>query len=149
MRKLLVFDMDGTIADLYGVPNWLTSLESFDSTPYRVASPMYDMELLGMYLEGLKMLGYEVAVTTWLSMNTTKEYSEEVAKVKKEWLDGYQFPYDYFYAVPYGTPKHTVTSAEKHIIFDDNEKVRSEWQGTAIDATKSIIPILEQLLDEI
>ena len=25
--KMLVFDMDGTIANLYGVSNWLTDLE--------------------------------------------------------------------------------------------------------------------------
>ena len=33
------FDMDGTIADLYGVKNWLPYLEAEDTTPYAIAKP--------------------------------------------------------------------------------------------------------------
>ena len=33
------FDMDGTIADLYGVKNWLSYLEAEDTTPYAIANP--------------------------------------------------------------------------------------------------------------
>jgi hypothetical protein len=44
--KTLVFDMDGTIANLYGVNNWLGMLREEDPTPYIVAEPMYDMEML-------------------------------------------------------------------------------------------------------
>lgn len=28
--KAIYFDMDGTIANLYGVPNWLEGLRNFD-----------------------------------------------------------------------------------------------------------------------
>ena len=31
--KMVVFDMDGTIADLYAVPNWLQMLRAEDPTP--------------------------------------------------------------------------------------------------------------------
>ena len=30
--KVIVFDMDGTIADLYGYPNWLKALRNEDET---------------------------------------------------------------------------------------------------------------------
>ena len=44
MNRTLVFDMDGTIANLYGVENWLEDLRSFNPRPYIVAEPMYDMD---------------------------------------------------------------------------------------------------------
>lgn len=32
--KMICFDMDGTIADLYAVPNWLDKLRAEDASPY-------------------------------------------------------------------------------------------------------------------
>ena len=43
MKKLLVFDMDGTIADLYAVNDWKNKLNSSNPTPYMEAEPMWDM----------------------------------------------------------------------------------------------------------
>ena len=34
MTKMIVFDMDGTIADLYGVEGWLEMLEAENAAPY-------------------------------------------------------------------------------------------------------------------
>ena len=34
------FDMDGTIADFYGVENWLDYLMEEDTHPYAVAEPL-------------------------------------------------------------------------------------------------------------
>lgn len=31
--KMICFDMDGTIADLYAVPNWLDKLRAEDASP--------------------------------------------------------------------------------------------------------------------
>ena len=36
-NKTLVFDMDGTIANLYAVENWLEDLRSENPRPYEVA----------------------------------------------------------------------------------------------------------------
>ena len=36
-NKTIVFDMDGTIADLYGVKGWLNYLRNEDTTPYEKA----------------------------------------------------------------------------------------------------------------
>ena len=43
MKKMICFDMDGTIADLYNVPNWLPKLRAEDASPYEDAAPIYDM----------------------------------------------------------------------------------------------------------
>ena len=46
MTKAIYFDMDGTIADLYGVPNWLDCLIAEKTKPYREAKPLVDMRNL-------------------------------------------------------------------------------------------------------
>lgn len=149
IKGKLVFDMDGTIADLYGVEGWLEMLRAEDVTPYAIAQPLYDMqELVGLLLE-LQAVGYLIAVTTWLSMGASVEYKRETRIVKKEWLDAFGFPYDEFHAVQYGTPKHYVTKGENQILFDDSLEVRSCWsKGETVDANENIIPFLQALLEQ-
>lgn len=43
MNKTLVFDMDGTIADFYGVDGWLDDLHASNPRPYEEALPLWDM----------------------------------------------------------------------------------------------------------
>ena len=50
LEKEICFDMDGTLADLYGVPDWLAKLRSFDPTPYKVAKPLLNMAVLARLL---------------------------------------------------------------------------------------------------
>ena len=78
--------MDGTIADLYGVSNWLTDLETEKTRPYDIAEPLYHMETLTAILCKLQNQGWKIAITTWLAMNGTKEYNTAVTKSKKAWL---------------------------------------------------------------
>ena len=40
MTNMICFDMDGTIANLYGVHNWLEMLRAEDPTPYALAEYM-------------------------------------------------------------------------------------------------------------
>ena len=46
MNKMVCFDMDGTIADLYGVKGWLEYLQAENPWPYLAARPMCDMDAL-------------------------------------------------------------------------------------------------------
>ena len=136
-KKYIVFDMDGTIADLYGVENWLEMLRAEDATPYRIAKPIYLMEELNLILNQLKDLGYVIAVTSWLAKESTKDYDNKVRKAKKEWLDKYGFPYDELHFVKYGTTKANCTrgKADFQILVDDNEEVRKGWKlGLTINA---------------
>ena len=50
------FDMDGTIADLYAVENWLPMLRASDPTPYAMAKPMLRLSALAYMLNGLQSL---------------------------------------------------------------------------------------------
>lgn len=147
--KVLVFDMDGTIADLYGVQGWLEDLRNENPRPYEMAKPMYDMETLGYILEILKNQGWKIVVTSWLAKESTKEYDEMVRKAKKEWLAKHQFPVDEIHLVKYGTTKANCTRklGGYQILVDDNETVRKGWTlGETINANENIIEKLVDLL---
>ena len=149
MTKMLVFDMDGTIADLYGVENWLADLRAEKTRPYEVAKPLYDMDELVELLNELRKLGWLIAVTTWLAKGATKEYNKEVTKAKKEWLEKYNFPYDEIHTIKYGRTKADCTRkyGGYQILIDDNEKIRKGWHlGNTINATENIIPLLKALI---
>ena len=148
-NKTLVFDMDGTIADLYGVDGWLEMLRSYNAKPYRVAKPMYDMDTLKEILETLKLQGWRIAVTTWLSKDSTKEYDDAVRAEKIAWLKKYDFPFDEIHLVKYGTTKANCTRklGGYQVLVDDNKKVRDGWTlGKTIDANKNITNDLLVLL---
>lgn len=147
--KALVFDMDGTIADLYGVDNWLNDLKNENARPYIEAKPLYDMDILASILELLKICGYQIIITSWLAKGATKTYNEKVREAKREWLVRYNFPYDEIHLVKYGTTKADCTRKKGgyQILIDDNEKVRNGWAlGNTINANKNIIEQLIELL---
>lgn len=152
MTKILVFDMDGTIANLYGVKGWLADLRNSNARPYAVAEPLYDMEFLADILNTFKAFGWLIVVTTWLAKDSTKAYDDEVRKVKKEWLAKYNFPYDEIHLVKYGTTKADCTRklGGFQILVDDNEAIRKGWNlGDTINANENIIDkLLDLLLDE-
>ena len=150
MNKTLVFDMDGTIANLYGVENWLADLRQENPRPYIVAEPMYDMEVLATVLEMLKMNGWRIAVTSWLAKQSTKDYDTKVRLAKREWLERYHFPVDEIHLVKYGTTKANCTRklGGFQILVDDNAEVRKGWNlGAVIDANNNIMEELIKLLD--
>ena len=150
MNKTIVFDMDGTIADLYGVDNWLADLRSENPRPYEVAEPMYDMEMLNDILFALKACGWRIVVTTWLAKGSTKKYDDLVRETKLAWLDNYNFPYDEIHLVKYGTTKANCTRkiGGFQILVDDNEKVRKGWTlGDTINANENIIEKLLEILE--
>ena len=149
-NRTLVFDMDGTIADFYGVANWLEYLQNEDTTPYEVALPLYDMAYLSALLIILKNQGWRVVVTTWLAKDGTKEYNDRTRKAKLEWLEQYDFPYDEIHLVKYGTTKANCTRhiGGYQVLVDDNEKVRKGWKlGDTINANENILKKLEKMIN--
>lgn len=149
-NKTLVFDMDGTIADFYGVVGWLEYLREEDTTPYEVALPLYNMTYLCSLLNILKNQGWRIVVTTWLSKGGTKEYNNRTRKAKLEWLEKYNFPYDEIHLVKYGTTKANCTRkiGGYQVLVDDNEKVRKGWKlGATINANENILNYLEKLVN--
>ena len=137
-EKSIWFDMDGTIADLYKVNNWLKRLRAEDPTPYLEARTKVDPIELANILWQLRTQGYTIGVISWLSMNSTKDYSKAVRQAKIKWLKTHvPFVFDKIHLVKYGSPKHTVPEIRQGILVDDNDEVRFNWEnygGSTIDA---------------
>ena len=148
--KRIVFDMDGTLADFYGVDGWLADLENHNPRTYEVAKPLVDMELLIDLLDLLKAQGWIICVTSWLANHSTKEFDKLTRMAKIEWLKKYNFPYDEIHLIKYGTTKADCTRNKKgyQVLVDDNEKVRKGWTlGHTINANEDIISALAELLE--
>ena len=144
MTTTIFFDMDGTIADLYGVENWLDYLIASDALPYEIAKPLIRLNALARILNKLQKQGYKVGVISWLAKNSNTDYDEKVTKAKKEWLKKHlaSVNFDEIHIVKYGTPKQTFAKTENDILFDDEEKNRNDWTGKAFDVNE-IIEILK------
>ena len=86
-EKTLWFDMDGTIANLYGVDGWLSYLKNEDVLPYKKASLLYEKKELIELLQEVKSHGYNIGIISWTSKNSSLDYSNRVRKAKIEWLN--------------------------------------------------------------
>jgi 5'(3')-deoxyribonucleotidase len=146
MNITINFDMDGTIADLYGTENWLAKLIAEDTAPYKEAKPLINFRVLARLLNRLQREGYNIAVITWLSKNGTDEYNARVTDVKKQWLKKHlpTVAWDRITAVPYGTPKEHYCNTAEDILFDDETHNREHWTGKAYDV-HNILEILKNL----
>ena len=148
--KAIYFDMDGTIADLYGYNNWLEMLHAEDTTPYEECGCLVDFVELRNVLNKFIAAGITIGVISWGAMNGSRDYCKRTRKAKKDWCDVY-FPnvFSEFHVVKYGTPKHHVRNIKDSILVDDNADVRNAWKGETIDATEDIISILKNLLAQL
>lgn len=144
--KAIYFDMDGTIANLYAVDGWLPMLRNSDSTPYKEAKPMVKMNVLARRLNKLQKDGYTIGIISWLAKDGNKEYNEKVTNAKREWLNKHlkSVNWNEVHIVEYGTPKHNIVRYPNGILFDDEDRNRNEWTGTAYDE-KEILNVLKAI----
>jgi len=149
--KKIWFDMDGTLFDLYGVDNWLEKLISYDSSPYREAEPLVRFSHLARVLNALQKKGYHIGIISWLSRESTPQYSLEVTAAKMEALKRHlpSVHWNEIHIIPYGENKSQYAE-EYDILFDDEMHNRMSWSeagGVALDE-KNILGILKFLLDK-
>ena len=151
--KAVYFDMDGTIADLYGVEGWLGSLVAEQTKPYREAKSLVDMRKLSYELNRLQRAGYHIGIVTWLSKNSSDEYAEKVAWAKRKWLERHlgSVAWNEICIARYGTPKNEVVEYPNGVLFDDEERNRKEWMlgdGLAFNVN-AIIETLKAMVQAI
>lgn len=137
MAKAIYFDMDGTIANLYGVDGWLDCIINEYTKPYREAKALVNMRQLGKELNRLKQNGYTIGIISWLAKGATDEYNKRVTQTKRNWLARHlsAVQFDEVHIVEYGTPKQTLGNG---ILFDDEEPNRMNWIGKAYDVNDII-----------
>ena len=127
MKKSTVYlDMDGTIADLYGIENWLPRLRNEDSNIFLECRPMVSKRILEKALQN-----YRIVILSMTPKGATKEYCENVIAQKNAWLDKY-FPFlnERIYR-PYGSNKN-LKNSKNAILIDDSESIRASWRGVAV-----------------
>lgn len=143
MAKAIWFDMDGTIADFYGVEGWLEYIRNFDVTPYATAKPLLNFRVLARRLNALQRKGYTIGIISWSSKTSTAEYDRAVEVAKKEWL-ALHLPsvrFDFIEVTAYGVPKEKGRSG---ILFDDVEEIRNAW-GEGAFPPSEILRVLKEL----
>lgn len=146
MTKAIYFDMDGTIANLYGVEDWLPKLRAYDPSPYAEALPLVRLSVLARMLNRLQRNGYTLGIISWVSKDPDPTYGEAVTAAKLEWLAKHlpSVEWNEIHIVAYGTPKQTLANFPDGILFDDEAQNRENWLGIAFDET-DIIEILKGL----
>lgn len=145
-RITINLDMDGTIANLYGVDNWLDKLRAEDPTPYAEAKPLLRLNTLARMLNSLQRQGYNLAIISWLCKGGSDDYMEAIRQAKKEWLRKHMpsVQWDRITIVGYGTPKERYCETADDILFDDERGNRDAWAGKAFDVN-NIIETLKEL----
>lgn len=153
MKLTLLLDMDGTIADLYAVENWLGKIRKFDPSPYTEASLM--VAGIAEAVKAIREAGAEVKVVSWLSKESNSDYDKLVRKAKRDWLAEQGIEVDSVRCVPYGTQKAYYRNPDPdriNILFDDNAEVRESFEGfpmcfaidpAAVDVVEAIKGLLE------
>ena len=148
MNRAIYFDMDGTIADLYGVENWLDLIIDRNPLPYEIAIPLVNLSTLARKLNALRREGWKIGVVSWLSKEDNPDYNKVVTRAKENWLKKHlaSVVFDEIKIVSYGTPKSTVVD-EIGILFDDEENNRTEWNNAGGNAynVHNILEVLRGL----
>lgn len=143
MKKEIWFDMDGTIANLYGVKGWLDYIIKEETIPYEKAETLINMQVLARLLNKLQKKGYLIGIVSWTAKNGTEDYNKRVTEAKQNWLKKHlkSVTFNKIDIIKYGTPKQNNRNG---ILFDDEINNRINWNDTAYDE-KNIIETLKAL----
>lgn len=132
MSKIVYFDMDGTIANLYAVENVFDRLDALDASVYSEALPIN--KYIGM-LRGFKELGYKVIILSCLGMISEDKFDKDTIDYKNKWLDKYvgkEYIDDRIF-IEYTKHKENYIK-EGGILVDDDDKVLMNWKWDRIKA---------------
>lgn len=148
----ILFDLDGTLANLYGRKDWLEKLKK-EEPIYEELEPLVDMQELNHIAEKLMNVGVEFCVVTWLSMQASETYELITSMEKFRWCKRYIPFISEFECQIYGTPKQTNYRNTKCILIDDNADVRADFETKhrrkTFDANKDICAFLTELYNEL
>lgn len=157
IKVKISFDMDGTLADFYSCPDWLTCLEKGYTKPYREAKTLVHGRALANRINALQALGVIVEVISWSAKSDTEDYFSRVKRAKEAWLKKHypQINWDAVNVVRYGYKKERFTAdAFVNILFDDNAEIRQDWESNGKNKSiayseKEIINRLDKILNEL
>lgn len=130
MKKTKIYlDMDGTIADLYGINDWLPRLQNEDSTIFLECQPLVSEDIL---LKKFPTNKFEIVILSMTPKNASKQYCNSVIEQKNKWLDIHFPTLSKRIYRKYGNNKNLKNSGNA-ILIDDNEIIRNNFKGLALN----------------
>ena len=142
----IYFDMDGTIANLYGVNEWLNRIRAYDAKIYAEAKPLCNMNTLARRLNQLQAQGVKIGIISWGSKDKDTDFLAAVKTEKLRWLHKHlkSVHWDEIHIVEYGTPKSSFRSSFDDILFDDEVGNLTDWGmgGFHPDAITTVLKAL-------
>ena len=142
----IYFDMDGTIANLYGVNEWLKRIRAYDAKIYAEAKPLCNMSTLARRLNQLQAQGVKIGIISWGSKDKSADFLAAVKTEKLRWLHQHlkSVHWDEVHIVEYGTPKSSFRSSLDDILFDDEIGNLTDWGmgGFHPDAITAVLKTL-------
>lgn len=132
METKIIFDLDGTLYDLYG-GNFQKAIERIENEEVGMFSKeemlMVERKSFNSVVEKLLAIGVKFAVSTWLPKNVSNEYLKTCYEEKMAWIKK-ELPFISEIAiVPYGTPKFsTIQKVDEMWLFDDSNKVCRQFR---------------------
>lgn len=160
MMNTIWFDMDGTIYELYKIPNWLERVRAFDPTVFSDGLPRHNHERINRAIEALMEAGWQVGVLTWApkGLGWDDKGLHTIGSQKFGWLCRF-FPAladGKFACLPYGESKAQFIedmgdARDLNILVDDNKWVRADWRShgenfKTINASRAYVRELEGLV---
>lgn len=142
----IYFDMDGTIANLYSVNEWLNRIRAYDAKIYAEAKPLCNMNTLARRLNQLQAQGVKIGIISWGSKDKNADFLDAVKIEKLRWLRQHlkSVHWDEIHIVEYGTPKSSFRSSFDDILFDDEVGNLTDWGmgGFHPDAITTVLKAL-------
>lgn len=144
----IYFDLDGTVYDLYSLPEWLERITTReDATAYTDGAPLHNPAELASVIGELVAAGYRIGVVSWVAGgNPSPEFVKRIRAAKKAWIREHLPHVTETHIVKYGTPKHRIVRDRAGILVDDNAEIRERWTGATIAADANLLDSLRSLL---
>lgn len=129
MSIKIYFDLDGTLYNLYGIPNWLEMLQNEQEGVFLKGPAIETIDKLIAPVHSLLDIGVQFGVISWLPMQASPEYEEICRQEKLQWIEQ-NLPFVTEIAITsYGIPKQNAIRkrAQKMYLIDDNADVCRTW----------------------
>lgn len=127
--KRVYLDMDGTIADLYNVKQWLERIKSNDSNLFVECEPIITQDEL---FEVFPPNEYDISILSMTPKDCSDSYAADVIRQKNEWLDMH-FPNLKKRIYKKYSYNKNLKNSKDAILVDDNKKIRDCYRGIALD----------------